>query len=111
MHLGLPFLLVAATLTIAAVAFLYAREQASRSPEARRKFLRGGAIGVVIGLVIAFGSWKVLPTNPESPAMLITYFASFVVGGGMILLSVLVVVGAFSVTPKIGTMETRQAPQ
>ena len=99
MHLGLPFLLLAATLSVGAVAFLYAREQASRSPDARRKVLRGGTIGVVIGLAIAFGSWKVLPTNPESPAMLITYFASFVIGGGMILLSVLVAVGAFSARP------------
>ena len=99
MHLGLPFLLVAATLTIAAVAFLHAREQASRSREARRRVLRGGAIGIVVGLIIAFGSWKVLPTNPESPAMLITYFASFVIGGGMILLSALVLFGAFIARP------------
>ena len=99
MHLGLPFLLLAATLSVCAVAFLYAREQASRSPDARRKFLRGGAIGVIVGLVIAFGSWHVLPTNPESPAMLITYFVSVVIGGGLTLFSGVVLGAAFSATP------------
>lgn len=105
MRLGLPFLLVAAILTVAAVAFLYAREQAARSIAARGRYLRGGAIGIGLGLLVAFGAWRVLPTNPESPAMLITYFVSFVVGGGTILLSTLVVVGALSTTSKGGSVE------
>jgi len=77
-----PILLVpVAILVINLVAFVLAREESQRSAATRKRILRWSGIAIAAGLVIAFGAWKVLPTNPESPAMLITYFVSLVIGG------------------------------
>lgn len=92
-------ILPAAALVLGATAFLYTREQARRAAATRTRIIRWGTIGMVAGVVIGLGAWKVLPTNPESPAMLITYFVSFVVGGGLGLFSLVIFGAAVSVLP------------
>jgi len=89
-----PSLFIAAIPITGAVAFIYARDQARKSVEARADLIRRSLIGLGAGALIAFGSWYVLPTNPESPAMLITYFTSWVLGGGLIFYSLATLVGA-----------------
>lgn len=89
-----PELLVAAVPITGAVAFIHARDQARKSAEARADLIRRSIIGLGAGAVVAVGSWYVLPTNPESPAMLITYFTSWVLGGGLIFYSLVTLVGA-----------------
>ena len=89
-----PELLIAAIPITGAVAFIYARDQARKSVEARADLIRRSLIGIGVGAVIAIGSWYILPTNPESPAMLITYFTSWVLGGGLTFYSLATLVGA-----------------
>ena len=87
-------LLVLAIPVTGLFAFLRARDAARKSAEARADLIRRSLIGVGAGGVLAVGSWYVLPVNPESPAMLITYFTSWVLGGGLIFFSLLTLLGA-----------------
>jgi hypothetical protein len=87
-------LIVATPPLLAIYVFIRAREQARRSPEARKRLLGQGALGFVAGAVVAWGCWYVLPTNRESPGMLITYFVSWIIGGGAMLVSLGVLLGA-----------------
>ena len=101
-----PSLLIAAVPITGAVAFIYARDKARRSAEERIDLIRRSLIGLGAGILIAVGSWYVLPTNHESPAMLITYFTSWVLGGGLIFYSLVTLIGAVvgkPRTPKEGT--------
>ena len=95
-----PELLIAAIPITGAVAFSYARDQARKSVEARADLMRRSLLGFGAGILIAVGAWYVLPTNHESPAMLITYFTSWVLGGGLILYSLVTLLGAALGKPK-----------
>lgn len=94
-----PVLLIAAVPITGVTAFLYARDAARKSPEARADLIRRSLIGLGGGGVLAVGAWYVLPTNPESPAMLITYFTSWVLGGGLIFFSLMTLLGASVARP------------
>lgn len=91
-----PLLLLGAVPVAALATALWARDQARRDRERRARLLRRGALGLAIGVAVAWGSWYVLPTNRESPAMLLTYFVSWIGGGGTILLSAALTLGAWS---------------
>ena len=95
-----PTLLLLAVPLTTAVAFGVARDHARKSAEDRADLLRRSLLGLLIGAALGVGSWYFLPTNPESPAMLVTYFVSWVLGGGTILFSAAVLAGAASSTPK-----------
>ena len=95
-----PVLLLAAIPVLGAVAFGVARDHARKSVEDRADLLRRSLLGLLVGAALAGGAWYFLPTNPESPAMLVTYFVSWVLGGGTILFSIAVLAGAASSTPR-----------
>lgn len=96
-----PVLLVpVGIIVINLVAFIMAREESQRSAATRRRILRGSVIGIVIGLIVAFGSWQVLPTNRESPAMIITYLVSWV-GGAAAILAGLTLIAAATARPSL----------
>lgn len=97
MDLGRPAVMYpAALLVIAVVFFRHVRGEARHSAESRTMFLRRSILLFVAGGIVAFGAWHVLPTNPESPAMLITYFVSWILGGGMMLFSAISFVAALT---------------
>ena len=95
-----PFVIISAIIIINVVGFLYAREQARASAAARGRIIRWSVIGIVVGLIIAFGSWEVLPTNRESPAMIITYLVSWL-GGAAAILAGLTLIAAATARPSI----------
>ena len=97
-----PVLLLAAIPVLGAVAFGVARDHARRSAEDRADLLRRSILGLLVGAALAIGSWYFLPTNPESPAMLITYVVSWVLGGGTIFFSVPSLLGAAIAKPGEG---------
>lgn len=96
-----PLLLLGAPPVLALAIGVWARGEVRRDPARRAVLVRRSAILLGAGVVVAWGIWYVGPTNPESPAMLLTYFISWVIGGGMILLALALGVGAFLGLPKV----------
>lgn len=96
-----PLLLLGAPPVVALAVGVWARGEARRDPARRRVLLRRAAILFGAGVVVAWGIWYVGPTNPESPAMLLTYFISWIIGGGMILLALALGIGAWAGLPKV----------
>lgn len=79
---------------------VWAHGEAKQDAGRRRALLRRAAKLLVGGVIVAVGIWFVGPTNPESPAMLLTYAISFIGGGGMILFGTALGVGAASGRPE-----------
>jgi len=95
-----PLILLLAIPVTGLFAFLSARDTARKGAAARSALIRRALVGLATGGVVAVGSWYVLPTNPESPAMLITYFTSWIIGGGLIFFSLMAYLGALTGRPR-----------
>ena len=93
--MNLQALLVFAAIPVAAIATgVWARGEVQKDPARRVQLIRRAIVLLVVGIIVARGIWYVGPTNPESPAMILTYLISWFGGGGMILFSVALWIGA-----------------
>jgi len=92
---NLQALIVFAAIPVAAIATgVWARGEVQQDPARRVSLTRRAIVLVVSGIIVARGIWYVGPTNPESPAMLLTYLISWFGGGGMVLFGAALWIGA-----------------
>ena len=99
--MNLQLLLLAAPPVTALAVGVWARGEVKRDPARRGVLLKRAALLLSVGVLVAWGIWYVGPTNPESPAMILTYFISWIIGGGMILFALALGIGAFLGLPKV----------
>jgi hypothetical protein len=86
--------IAAVGMAIAYEVFTRARRRASRSRRVRARLIQLGGVGAVLGIAIAIRLPHYLPSNPESPALILFLLLSWILGGGVCFLSLATLAGA-----------------
>jgi len=84
----------AAILTLTGFLASSVRQRARTSATLRARLIVGSVIGAAVGAALAFWLPRQIPETPGSPASLVGVLVSWIVGGGLLFLTLAALIGA-----------------
>ncbi len=92
-------LLLAIAVAAAVFIFRNVRDEARESPRERVRLIVGACLGLAVGALLAFWAPRRVPETPGSPGTIVAVVVLWVVGGGLMFVSLPALIGALSGRP------------